>query len=279
MSEVQAIAFRYLTDADFFNINKPTGSETRGGGQSYIDFPTTDIQVSKWRNFFKHVQGSKETARTLGPAWEFPIHSIGVSSDAAQSLKIYQRRPASVSIAAQKIHSSRSNRVLAWHPTYGFPAPKDPNDRHQLPAGLCAYLVRTDAGEVWAGWFLQGDTANMPSSDPLVHKYLSPLFSTKRKQGDAGMLFCDPGMLTLDHQNPQSAIRAGKNLTSTTALASFATKQPKIAAKKKTKKKAKKKAPAFTQKTRTEDEIIDSLFSEDSNYAELGRETNVLLAI
>ena len=37
MRVVRAIVFRYLTDADFFNMYKPTGTEIGGGGQLYID--------------------------------------------------------------------------------------------------------------------------------------------------------------------------------------------------------------------------------------------------
>ena len=49
---ISVIVFRYLTDADFFNINKPSGTEAGGGGQSYIDFPTSVISLDDWRRFF-----------------------------------------------------------------------------------------------------------------------------------------------------------------------------------------------------------------------------------
>ena len=106
MRSVRTIVYRYLTDADFFNINKPRGTETAGGDQSYIDFPTSDIVVAEWKKFFDGVTGCVETIKTAGPAWEFPIHSIGLPISDDRSLKIYQRRAASVSITAQKIHSN-----------------------------------------------------------------------------------------------------------------------------------------------------------------------------
>jgi len=46
MKKVKSIVFRYITAADFFNINKPSGTEIGGGGQSYIDFPTDSICYS-----------------------------------------------------------------------------------------------------------------------------------------------------------------------------------------------------------------------------------------
>lgn len=150
MIRIKYIVFRNLTQADFFNINKPRGSETGGGGQSYIDFPVDAISVDQWKKFFDN--GSVVTSqRAHGPCWTFTIKSLGTTKD--QTVKFYQRRPQSVSIAGQKIQSARSNRVLAWHPDHGFPSPKDPSNRASLTERLCIFVIRSFEDEYWAGWF------------------------------------------------------------------------------------------------------------------------------
>jgi 5-methylcytosine-specific restriction enzyme A len=142
---VSEIVFRSLTHADFFNINKTGGEEVGGGGQSYIDFPTANVTVSDWRRFL----GTPTATATQGPEWRFLIRSLGLT--APQNLKIYQRRPQSVSIAAQKIHSNRANRVQAWHPNHGFPATFNPGANR-----LVVYIIKSTDQEYWAGWFLRG---------------------------------------------------------------------------------------------------------------------------
>lgn len=163
MFRIHSLVFRNLTDADFFNINKPTGSEDRGGGQSYIDFPVRSVSVAEWERFFMGAEGVARENATQGPSWIFPVRSIGLTNDdPLQQLKIYQRRAASVSIASQKLHSRRSNRVMAWHPDNGFPRPIDNTIRHQCPIGLVVYLVRTSEDQIWAGWYLNDGMSQPP---------------------------------------------------------------------------------------------------------------------
>lgn len=267
MRSVNSIIYRYLTNADFFNINKPRLSEASGGGQSYIDFPVNDISVAKWRDFFKGAAGVKETQAAKGPAWNFPVFSVGVSGTNEQDLKIYQRRTSTVSVAAQKIHSQQSNRVKAWHPTFGFPAPTDPIDRHQLPTGLVVYLVRTAENDIWAGWFVRNSTSFPGSTDANVLKYLADMYSANRGEGDAGILFCTNNQITLDANNPNVTFIAGGSLTGTVKASS---NKPKFSKKSITKKKVAKKKTTknvFKQPVRTEEQINESLFSEDSDYA------------
>lgn len=140
MRKVEHIIFRHLTFADYFNIYKPSGSEARGGGQTYIDFATGYISSENWERFFKDVQIQEMTRTEIGPRWVFQINSIGLTED--QIITIYQRRPQTFSIAAQRIGSINSNRVLAWHPSHGFPYPQDPNDRHARPEGLVIFLIK-----------------------------------------------------------------------------------------------------------------------------------------
>lgn len=142
---VDSLVFRRMTYADFRHINKVGGEEEGGGGQSYIDFPIADIALQKWFEFL-----GNNTAEGAGnrPKWDFIINSLGI--DSPITLKIYQRRAASVSIASQKIHSKASNRVPSWHPDNDFP-----NDYNPDSENLVVYILKTTDGEYWAGWLLQ----------------------------------------------------------------------------------------------------------------------------
>ena len=142
---VNSLVFRRMTYADFRHINKVGGEEKGGGGQSYIDFPIADIQLQKWFDFLGNNTGVGAGNR---PQWDFRINSLGIIFPI--TLRIYQRRDASVSIASQKIHSRQSNRVPSWHPDNGFPIDYNPNLEN-----LVVYIVKTTDGEYWAGWFLQ----------------------------------------------------------------------------------------------------------------------------
>lgn len=142
---VDSLVFRRMTYADFRHINKVGGEEDGGGGQSYIDFPTADIALPKWFDFLGQNTGVGAGNR---PQWDFRINSLGIASPI--TLRIYQRRAASVSIASQKIHSRVSNRVPSWHPDNNFPPDYDPNIEN-----LVVYIIKTSDGEYWAGWFLQ----------------------------------------------------------------------------------------------------------------------------
>ena len=272
---ISAIVFRYLTDADFFNINKPTGTEAGGGGQSYIDFPTSVFTIEEWNHFFDGVRDLSQSTGTVGPVWSFPIYSIGLPRDQKRQLKIYQRRPHSVSIASQKIHSQRSNRIRAWHPTFGFPKPNDPSNRHQLPTGLAVYLVKTNAAEVWAGWFMRGNAHLLPSNDQVVLDYLSPIFLDQKDQGDAGVLYCGNDTLILNENDPRGALCRSTALKPLMVAPSKIEDQqipvpkiPKTAKKKKGKKTSPGKHKSFSQVKRSEEQIIESLFSEDSDFSD-----------
>ena len=142
---IDSLIFRRMTYADFRHINKIGGEEIGGGGQSYIDFPIKDIQLKQWFEFLNQNTGVGAGNR---PQWDFVINSLGIG--VSINLRIYQRRPASVSIASQKIHSKESNRVPSWHPKYGFPDDYDPKSEN-----LVIYIVKTKDNDYWAGWFLQ----------------------------------------------------------------------------------------------------------------------------
>lgn len=146
IKKVDSIVFRRLTYADFRHINKVGGEESGGGGQSYIDFPTADVSLESWFEFL----GENTGTGAAGSQWDFTINSLGLKTQ--RTLRIYQRRAASVSIASQKIHSNKANRVPSWHPDNSFPV-----DYNPAVDNLVVYIVKTIDGEYWAGWFLKNE--------------------------------------------------------------------------------------------------------------------------
>lgn len=182
MREILSVVYRYLTHADFFNMYKPAGTEAGGGGQTYIDFGTGSIEKGEWKEFLRGVRGLAVTRGAVGPRWQVPVRSIGVGR--RQVITIYQRRKQSFSIAVQHIGTAESNRVLAWHPDFGFPQPNDPEDRRSRPDGLAVYLVRCADGTVWAGWF-QGMS---PCRDAAAGEALTGMTARGGGDGQAGMI-------------------------------------------------------------------------------------------
>lgn len=180
---VDSLVFRRITYADFRHINKIGGEEEGGGGQSYIDFPIAEISLQKWFDFLGRNTGVGAGNR---PNWEFPINSFGLGESI--TLKIYQRRAASVSIASQKIHSKATNRVPSWHPENGFPDEYNSNIEN-----LVIYIAKLIDGDYWAGWFLQDQ----------IHKKLiiSELLSKMFTQESAGYLkFTEPLFVETSNQ-------------------------------------------------------------------------------
>ncbi|MCH8339194.1 MAG: HNH endonuclease, partial [Chloroflexi bacterium] len=192
MQNVTFVAYRYLTNADFFNIYKPEGTEGAGGGQTYIDFPAGDITLKDWQEFFDGAEGVEIKQRTYGPAWTFRLNSLGLTG--AEDLTIYQRRKQSFTIASQRLGSRHSNRPRAWHPDYGFPEPVDPEDRQALPSALAIYLVRSDQGEFWAGWFQDRE----PSRDDPSKETLSNMLVSDPSEGQTGFIRIADAKLLID---------------------------------------------------------------------------------
>lgn len=263
MKEIKYIVFRYLTCAEFFNIYKPSGTEVHGGGQVYIDFPTASIPLSNWRKFFGNAPRVVETLRANGPRWTFAIESIGLNSP--QELTIYQRRPQSICIAAQRITSREENRVNAWRPNHGFPSPANPTNRTSLPQGLAVYLVRTRDDEYWAGWFLN----QSPCKDATTEHYLNRMLNNSVGEGYADMLQFPLGALFLDENDinrpfkvssagptsvrssPRQRMPGGRRVSRITRR-SPSTRIYRV--------RLKRKAKPYK-------EIIKSLFAEDENYS------------
>lgn len=259
MKQVEYIVFRYLTHAEFFNIYKPRGTEKKGGGQSYIDF-TTAVGLSDWNKFFAGAPGVKKGKRAQDrPEWTFKVNSLGLGL--SQDLTLFQRRSQSVSVSSQKITSTRSERVWAWHPDYSFPQPVDPKDRQQCPDKLGVYAVRTEEGEFWAGWFRDAP----PCRDQAAAVQLEDMLPSSPKKGHAGFIAPDTGVLFIHESDSAMPF-----FVDPARKAKPKAKKPKPKAKKakpKAKKAKTKPTPTPIQRRpRSEDEITKGLFEEDEAY-------------
>lgn len=240
---------------------KPRGTEPSGGGQLYIDFLTSLIPVNDWQRFFSGVVGARQSQVSNGPQWEFPIHSIGITgSRSTQFLRIYQRRPASICIPNQNINTRSANRIQAWSPTYGFPAPVNPRVRHALPTGLVVFLVRTYDGHVWAGWYQNTGRARTPCQNQAAADLITQLANANNQEGGAGMITFSRGNLLLDESN------APCPFTTTTATAppsaSLSTQRPSRRGRTSRRTGGTRRDTRHHQQ-RTEEEIIGNLFGED----------------
>lgn len=149
------VIFKQLTASDFYYINQP--GLAAGGGQSYIDFDTSDISANEWSDFF--AGAAVPGMATGGPLWTFSVNNLG-SNTKQNNVKVGQRRATSYSIRSQKLpsHSSQGRRLHAWTPSYtGFPElPTNVSSAEQVPSGLISglviFLIKDDKNEIWAGW-------------------------------------------------------------------------------------------------------------------------------
>jgi 5-methylcytosine-specific restriction enzyme A len=209
MDSIKKIIYRNLTDADFFNINKPPGMEEKGGGQSYIDFPMKTVHLSDWDDFFQGVNKLTKSQVTNGPCWHFPVYSIGIDheDETDQILKVYQRRGPTIIIASQKLISSASNRVKSWLPENGFPKPMDNRNPNQCPDGLMVYLASTYGGKVWAGWYLNDGTSIPPFTGENPELF-GPMFSgNSLNDGASGVLSLDEGVVFIEPSDINTPLR------------------------------------------------------------------------
>jgi 5-methylcytosine-specific restriction protein A len=262
MQTAKYVVFRYLTHADMFNIYKPSGMETGGGGQSYIDFPTARVPVATWQRFFRGARDVSVSSREIGPSWTFPIHSIG--GFGTQQLTVYQRRLQSVCIASQKITSRKGNRVYAWRPENGFPAPANPEDREHQPSAVVIFIVRTGNDEFWAGWFHK----RSPCKTIEAQKILDLMLLDNGIKGNAGFLDCMGAGLEIDEgdsKRPFLTIGNGGREYPTAQSGKKAKqeheKQTRV------KDKAAHTKPYSERKIKNDDDLISELFNEDAGAA------------
>jgi len=268
MKDVKAIVYRYLTDVDFFNMYKPTGTETGGGVQLYIDFPTSAISVRHWQTFFNQVRDIQQRRVTRGPEWDFPVYSIGIpDTSIVQRLRIYQRRKASICIPNQNLNTRSANRVRAWHPARGFPQPQDPQNRHALPKGLVVYLVRIYENDIWAGWFLSDISAPSPCRNTLSVQLLQEMMDSDCSPGDAGFMSFRRNCLLIDETDsvaPFSAQVSG-HTECVMAVSTSRHGTHRGTATRRIRSGARVERISRQRRQRTEDEIVQSLFGEDED--------------
>ena len=154
MPRVAKVVFKELTASDFYWINQPGLGQ--GGGQSYIDFDTSEVSLNDWQKFF---EGAEEGKSASGPFWRFSVHNLGVNTT-QDNAKLGQRRATSFSVRSQKLpeHSSGGRRLHAWSPHYTDfpPLPPHLDSALQVPFALIAnlrvFLIRDENGGYWAGW-------------------------------------------------------------------------------------------------------------------------------
>ena len=228
---------------------KPSRTEAGGGGQSYIDFPISSVPSAKWQKFFG---GIPSVMRKQGPSWAFEINSIGLN--APQKLTIFQRRPQSFTISSQKLTSKQSNRVLAWHPQNRFPQPNDPANRTSCPPKLAIYIVKTDTGEFWAGWFQNSS----PCRDQAAATILRDMLPSSPEKGYAGFIIPSSALYIDESDNkapffvPISTVPAVKATEPVDTMVREKAPKPKTT--------------RYKRKERSEEEIIKGLFDEDNSY-------------
>lgn len=262
----EQIVYRKLTNADFYNINKPPGAEQDGGGQSYIDFSTTAVSINDWRRFFPDIEPSTPAG---GPLWKVPVNSLGLAG--TQTISIGQRRATSVSIRSQKLHSRASQRVRSWHPRFGnFPVPNrdvtsagDP-EVTAMVGSLVIYLIKTNNSEYWAGWINQSE----PPSEVSDTEALSNIFPTiGLPQGiiklsdpirfdttKTNWPFLDKGGFREDAPEPYTPMPTAIKRTVAKPSA-VKTPLPKAT--------LKRRVPTKNHSHKSEEELISDLFNED----------------
>jgi|GEM_PF-478732 len=249
-NEVKYIIYRRLTRTDFFNIYKPRGSEEGGGGQSYIDVPTEAVSEREWKKFFKGIRCKNLPS---GPSWHFKINSVGLR--VTQPLLISQRRPQTFSIRNQKISSRESMRVKAWHPTFGFPKPKNPAKREDIK-NLCIYIARTKHDEFWAGWFQN----TLPYTNEVTKNALAQMLDPASSAGFIDMSKLQLYIDTSDWHTPFN-LNGGK---AQQFLLQKATQKTILLSRARSGDSTTQEKEPYS--IRAEKEILQDLFLEDENY-------------
>ena len=209
MQEVTQVIYRFLTVSDYYNMYKPSDSETSGGGQKYVDFPTSAISVSKWRSFLSDVPGLSESEGQNGPRWQVPVlnASAKTASQAPVEVSVYQRRSATVCIANQHM---AGNRLPAWHPSNGFPQPNKPEERSPVPSRLAVYLAKSTNGTIWAGWFDESTVQSVCRTGDAAAA-LSRMLDQDNESGSTGFITVRAGTLYLNDADEDSPVFLSKS--------------------------------------------------------------------
>lgn len=171
---VDAVWFKRVTNADFFNIEKTPGTTQGGGGMTYFDIPKTARDA-----LFRFLR--REIPPPAGP---FPpltipgVVAIGAPDrSAALAMSKNRDNDPRYRIENQNRHMPGSQRHPAWSPELGFPQAATPvtdaaSAEPFLTNGLRIFLVRAADGSNFAG-FVEGHTR--PTGWPAA---LDPMFTS-----------------------------------------------------------------------------------------------------
>lgn len=269
MSQARYIVFSRITSAEFYNIYKPRGATVGGGGQTYLDIPTSVVSPSDWREFFSEVEPEDWSH---GPGYSFTIRSLG--TDVSQKLTIkVTRRVSSFSITHQNINTRNQNRVEAWRPERRFPIPTDPWER-EIIEDLVIYIVKTEDYEYWAGFFHQPN----PNQEWYVDENLSQMFDPNVR---AGIIRIDYSLSLNASDNiwpfylaegEAVAVTRGEGIGDRTDGESELTDGGEPESRRKSSKQVRGRHGG-----RTEDEIIRDLFDNDTTVAEEDPQTRKVI--
>lgn len=135
--------FRRLTQNEFRAITDQINSDG-GGSQTYIDLPKGKIPDADLNSFF----GPGEHFGS-GYKWEAPVRSLSLDLP-PQTVVISQRRDTSNCIREQ----NKDKRINIWKSEYSdFPR----RDYNESARPLYVFILKTDSGDFYAGWFYPDD--------------------------------------------------------------------------------------------------------------------------
>lgn len=135
--------FRRLTQNEFRAITDQINSDG-GGSQTYIDLPKGKISDADLNSFF----GPGDHFGS-GYKWEVPVHSLSLDLP-PQTVVISQRRDTTNCIREQ----NKDKRINIWKSEYSdFPR----SDYNESARPLYVFILKTDSGDFYAGWFYPDD--------------------------------------------------------------------------------------------------------------------------
>lgn len=282
MKNASWVVFHRLTSADFYETSKPRVPGAKGGKQSYIDLAGNSVPLADWETGF--FNGIIPTHETQGPAWDISLSSLRISR--SQPVRIASRTSSNgkyrnISIRSQKIHSREANRVFAWHPNHSsFP---------DLPAGaanaqdsriaplivdLVIYIIRTDAGDFWAGWFQRSS----PDPSWVVDPRLQVMFTDNEGHIELDpTIDFDEGVADWPFQNSATGATTPTVASPPSTPATPASTKPAAAPQKpsKTKTLAPKTYKPLSQEEATKLLIEDDMINSSPEIKEATRQTRV----
>lgn len=150
---VEAVWFKRLTNADFFNIEKMPGATQGGGGMLYIDIPKSARDP-----LFRFLHNEPPGDPGPFPRLEVTARAVGAPTMTGDlEFEVNRENDPRYRIKNQNPNFAGGSRHPAWRPALGFPEADDGIDSAAsagalLPEHTTIFLVRTDGGEHFAGF-------------------------------------------------------------------------------------------------------------------------------